>query len=365
MVEFFYGPPGHTHNGGDQQHQIYNEVLGNFTSTTFVDFLARYPQAWRQEHSRPTPAVLDVQYNWDAYYKPFMRKIGGHTNTPLDPVGLRGFKAERGADGVVALMWKTKAESGEWRGADSQVGTPGFVILKGRPRGTPAIIPAKRDIMEKKYYKQLIGTKMTECLNAEGAPEARVWLAKSAKHGVIPVHRRLQEIGVVTPGALGSEVELKCGEVTAVVQLIEDTEATAERFWALPAEVERVVAEGVKAAEALSKKHRMHAAVGYANVKPCNRPSWEGSAAQDCQAKKNALDKSIRESNSEDDSEDDNEDDSEDDNEENTPIVVNNASRRRRQMIDQESAAVQRCPAWGLWRPRKSCTPSWLSSERG
>jgi hypothetical protein len=231
IVDFFYGPVGHTHNGGDQQHQIHNEILGNFTSPTIVHLLARYPQAWRSEHSRPTPSVLDVQYDWDEYYKPYMRKIGGHTNCPTDPVGLRGFRAERGPDGVVALQWKVKAESGEWRGADGQVGTPGFVILKGRPRGAPTIIPPKRDIMEKKYYKQLIGKKMTECLKAEGVPEARGWLAKAAKHGIIPVHKRLQEAGDITPGALGSEVELKCGDAKATVQLIEGTEALSEKFW--------------------------------------------------------------------------------------------------------------------------------------
>ena len=114
---------------------------------------------------------------------------------------------------------------------------------------------------------------MTKCFEAEGAPEARAWLAKAAKHGVIPVHRRLQGVGEMTPGALGSDVELKCGLVTAKVQLIEDTEATTEKFWALPAEVLEKIAEGVKTAEALSNKHRMHPAVVYANVKPRNRPT--------------------------------------------------------------------------------------------
>ena len=187
-----------------------------------------------------------MQYDWDNYYKPFMQKIGGHTNTPKDSVGIRAFKVEAGPDGIVAVMWKTKAETGDWRGADGQVGTPGFVILKGRPRGTPAVVPAKRNIMEKKYFKQLIGTKMTECLNAEGVPEAREWLKKAAKHGVIPVHRRLQQPGDITPGEFGSKVELKCGEVTAVAQVIEDTEATTEQFWALPDEVLRELGDGAK-----------------------------------------------------------------------------------------------------------------------
>jgi hypothetical protein len=46
------------------------------------------------------------------------------------------------------------------------------VVLKGLARGMPGLIEPKRDVMEKKYYKQLLGTKMTECLEAAGAPEA-------------------------------------------------------------------------------------------------------------------------------------------------------------------------------------------------
>jgi hypothetical protein len=285
-VQLFYGPPGHTHNGGDQQHQIHNEVLGNFTSPTFVHLLARYPQSWRQEHTRPTPCILDVQYDFDNFYKPFMQKIGGHTNTPTDPVGIRAFKAARGTDGVVGVMWKTKAELGDWKGADGYVGTPGFVVLKGRPRGIPVLIEAKRNIMEKKYYKQLIGTKMTDCLNSEGAPEARQWLAKAAKHGVIPIHARLQEKGDITPGEFGSNVVLRCGEVTAVAQLIEDYDQTATQFWALPADIEAERAQRHVEGQALSKRHRLHPNVGYEKVKGPLRPTWEGSAAQQHQEEK-------------------------------------------------------------------------------
>jgi|AntRauTorckE5430_2_1112549.scaffolds.fasta_scaffold04515_3 hypothetical protein len=111
-IIFTYGPTGHTHNGGDQQHQIHNEVLGNFTSATFVHFIARYPQAWRQEHTRPTPCVLDVQYDWDAYFKPFIHPIAGHTNTAGDPVGIRGFRIARGGGGVVSVQWKTRRRAG-------------------------------------------------------------------------------------------------------------------------------------------------------------------------------------------------------------------------------------------------------------
>ena len=100
-----YGPPGHTHNGGDKQHQIHNEVLGNFTCVTFVHWLTRWNQAWRQEHSRPIPAVLDVQYNFDMYYRNHLDPIAGYTKTAADSAIVRGFRIARSANGVVTVQW--------------------------------------------------------------------------------------------------------------------------------------------------------------------------------------------------------------------------------------------------------------------
>jgi hypothetical protein len=328
VIELVFGPPGHTHNGGDQQHQIHNEVLGNFTSPTFVHFLARYAQSWRQPHSRPTPAILDVQYDWDNFYKPYITEIGGHTKTPNDPVSIRGFRIARGPDGIVNVQWKTKAESGDWRGVDGQVGSPGFVMLKSRPRGQPVVVEPKNNIMDNKFYKQLMGSKMMECVEAEGAPEAMAWLAKAAKHGVIPVHKRLQQPGVITPGELGSEVELKCDEVTAVVQLIEADSVTDEEFWSLPAEVERELLEGRRVADALSNKHRLHPAIGYKDVAVRQRPTWEGSAAQ-------AYDRAEKEKKSNSSKEDDSDSDSVPDGAEEASTVINNASRMVSDQIEQ------------------------------
>jgi hypothetical protein len=347
VIELVYGPPGHTHNGGDQQHQIHNEVLGNFTSPTFAHFIARYPQAWRQEHTRPTPCVLDVQYDWDAYYKPFVNPIGGFTKTEPDPLACRGFQFARGADGIVAMKWKTKAESGEWRGADGQVGTAGFVVLKGLPRGAPGLIEPLSHIMEKKYFKQLTGTKMTECLEAENAPEARAWLKKAAKHGVMPVHRRLQQPGEITPGEYGAKVELKCGDVTAVVQLIEEIDVTAKEFWALPAEVERVLSEGRERAEAQSVRHQQHPAVGYKNVPVRKRPTYEGSAAQ-ARAIRLAAEEGKHESDEDTDGDDGSESDS-DSSSSDDDAIVNNASRsaprqerpKRRQNVQAERESAE------------------------
>ena len=65
------------------------------------------------------------------------------------------------------------------------------------------------------------------------------------------------------------------------MQLIEDTEEKTEDFWGLPAEVLHSRAVRNTAREASSVRHRQHPAVGYARVPVRERPTWEGSAAQD------------------------------------------------------------------------------------
>jgi hypothetical protein len=99
---------------------------------------------------------------------------------------------------------------------------------------------------------------------------------KAAKHGVMPVHRRMQEPGDITFGEFDAKVELKCGEVTAVVQLIEEIDVTVvQQFWALPAEVERVLSEGREMAEALSG--RQPATPGFVETTHLWRQRWAGA----------------------------------------------------------------------------------------
>ena len=54
--------------------------------------------------------------------------------------------------------------------------------------------------------------------------EAREWLKQAARHGVMPISKRLEEHGVITPGELGSKVEMTSDGVSACVQMIEDQE---------------------------------------------------------------------------------------------------------------------------------------------
>jgi hypothetical protein len=277
-----YGPPGHTHNGGDAQHHIHNVVCGNFASATPVHFVARYPQSWRAEHKRPVPCVLDMQYNWDKYYEAFKAKLSNFSKHETDPAMCRGFRFARGQAGIVNMQWKTKAECGEWRGMDGGGGSEGFTVLKGRPPGLPTLIKPTKYCMDKKYYKQLTESRgMKEYLDSQGATGALEWLKKAAKHGEVPIERRMEEVGVVSPGEMGSQVELRCGEVTASVQAIEAVEWNDEHdFWELPAEIKEDREKERRGRTAASERHQMHPAIGYSKIPVQKRPTYQGSAAQ-------------------------------------------------------------------------------------
>ena len=328
-IELMYGPPGHTHNGGDQQHQIHNEVLGNFTCCSFPHLISRYPQAWRSEHSRPEPAVLDVQYNWDAFFRPSLNAVGGYTNTTQDPLLVRGFKFSRDPNGVVTMKWKMKAESGEWRGVDGQEGSPGFVILKRIPRGMPGIIEPDRDIMQQKYYSQLTGTKFQDCCEAEGEPHAMEWNAQAAKHGVLPIDSYLQPNMEVTPGNLGTNVQIRCGDTTAEVQLITQRSVSAQEFWALPASLQAYREEDLKTLANREAMHCEHACIGYQNVRAGDRPTYVGSARERRDKERVAAAEEHKESDIEDSSDED------------KPLHKTNASRHAPQPRQEEEDYVE------------------------
>ena len=114
------------------------------------------------------------------------------------------------------MTWKPKAESGEFRGVDGNVGSDGFVVLKGRPRGIPGLVEPDKEILAKKYYNQLTGKPMTEYLIASGAPGAPAWLAAAAKYGEIPYVRK-EGPNDVPPGDLGFTVDLECDDVKSQI----------------------------------------------------------------------------------------------------------------------------------------------------
>lgn len=295
-ILLLYGPPGHTHNGGDAQHNIHNNICANFTSPTLAHFLARYPQSWRFEARRPDPCILDVQYDFVKFYVNYINKIAGFTKTESDPRMVRGFQIKRGARGIINIKYKPKAETGNWLGANGRADSEGFTVLKGRPVGMPGLVPPNRHVMEKKYYRQLMGSRMAQCLEHAGEPEAREWLRTAAKHGVIP-HTRIQEPGEKTPGNIGSLVKLTCGSVNAEAQIIEDADDDQDTFWALPDAVQaQLDARDLLNASTNQSKGP---AVGYKKVPVRKRPTYAGSTAEE-EARRRKVDSASDNSSSDD-----------------------------------------------------------------
>ena len=151
--------------------------------------MSHYPHSWHKAETRPEPCLLDVQYDWDGFYRTVIDRISDYSKSPYNPAIVRAFRFQKSKNGIVAMTWKPKAESGEFRGADGNVGSDGFVVLKGRPRGIPGLVEPDKEILAKKYYNQLTGKPMTEYLIASGAPGAPAWLAAAAKYGEIPYVR--------------------------------------------------------------------------------------------------------------------------------------------------------------------------------
>ena len=76
-ITFLYGLLGHTHFGGDRDHRIHNQILAALYSNQLVDWCRKYPQAWPQASTRPLPAFIDYQYDWDRHYEGAKIKIEG------------------------------------------------------------------------------------------------------------------------------------------------------------------------------------------------------------------------------------------------------------------------------------------------
>lgn len=278
-IEWIFGPVGHTHNGGDQQHQIHNEVCGNLTSPTLAHFVAQFPQAWREPSTRPTASILDVQYDWVKYFAPVMDSLAGFTKTAGDPASVRGFRIAKGASGLVEVRYKKDPCAEHWLGVDGTPASAGFVVLTGRPQGIPAVVAPLKNVMEEKYYKQLTGAAMQSHLEAEGAPGAMAWLEEAALHGVIPVSRELEE--ETPPGEWGPLVELECDGVRAEVRVIRAREAsTKAEFWKIPEVLVEAVAADAEAVQQVEVAAAAGPAVGYRRVSRKKRPTYARSHAR-------------------------------------------------------------------------------------
>jgi hypothetical protein len=80
-IELLFGPVGHTHNGNDSVHHCHNNIAGNVACVTLADFLRNFMVAWQNEQARPQPLYLDSLFDWETFYKPYIRTVKNFTKS--------------------------------------------------------------------------------------------------------------------------------------------------------------------------------------------------------------------------------------------------------------------------------------------
>ena len=220
-VELLFGEPGHTHNGSDAVHKIHNVDVGNCTSGDLGHFVSQYVKAWHSEADRPHASVLDVMYDWKAYYNVYMRKMAGFTTSKTDPTMVRGWRVFRNTEGVVEVKYKVDPGTETlWRGVDGQPSSAGFSLLKAQPVGVPQVVPPKESIMTSFFRGQLKGGQMLEALEAHGLSPSMQYNYDCAGAGTIPIYEQLEpESPVGEWGPLCTIGTTHLGTVQFILQL--------------------------------------------------------------------------------------------------------------------------------------------------
>jgi hypothetical protein len=280
-VDLLFGPVGHTHNGVDANHHIHNDKLGDMESACLGHYIQNYAAVWHSAATRPDASILDHMLDWNKYYAEYKRTLSGFTKTDADELTVRGFRAQKDANGVVELRWKQDpANDQEWRGADGTAASPGFRILKGIPAGSPEVIdPNTKSLCKPEYLKSLTNKNTSKVMTTHGFADAVQYTYDCAKSGVVPVEKRLEDC--VPCGewgyrcTIGSSVARR-GHIRMI-----DKETMAGGVWDLP---ESMPAAEKKAAtsnlfhpsaDAAAHANAPLPILRFANQLPQNAPVWQ------------------------------------------------------------------------------------------
>ena len=186
-IELLYGPVGHTHNGNDAIHWVHNQIVGNYVSITPAEFFQNYQYAWRTEKTRPTPVILEVQLDFDAYYARYENTIGGFTNSSVkNPYYVRAFRFFKNDDNVVEMVIKGSPSNPVWYGVNSVPGTAGFHMLKCSPEGSPRLLRQKKKSINPTYMKGIKSEHMVEFCQRNGRLEMHEILVDMGDNMYVP-----------------------------------------------------------------------------------------------------------------------------------------------------------------------------------
>ena len=276
-VEMLFGPVGHTHNGVDQKHDTHNNSLGSFTNADLAHLISRYILAWPSAATRPGAAVLDVQQNWDDFYKPYINRLGGFTNTVTDDVGVHAFQFTRATpSNVVEMRWKRDAGADlSWRGITGEPDSAPFVLLRSHPIGKPEVVPPTETTTVKEYFKQFTGRKIAEKMQGERIHAARKGLIQTMLTGVIP--RSAPKEYRVPSGELGKLYTIGVPEVAQVDIRFIEAPAEGEPLWLRTTHNDVLPHYGCgdQASLLAAITSQRLPVVGYAHVPPTKRPVYK------------------------------------------------------------------------------------------
>ena len=250
-IELLYGPVGHTHNGNDAVHWVHNQLVGNHVSITPAEFFQNYKHAWRDERTRPTPIILDCQFNFDEYYLRYRNTIGGFTNSNVkNSLYVRAFRFFRNVENMVEMVIKGSPSNPTWYGVNSVAGAPGFRMLKSCPEGSPFLVPQKKRTVNPKYVNRLRSQKVADYCRYNGRLPMHAVLIEMGEKIMVPSEGRLSQaewtelppyrqknlVGYTTIEKIG----LKETGYWYVVPFIRPNPEIMKNFWNLPGVVEHV-----------------------------------------------------------------------------------------------------------------------------
>ena len=276
--EMLYGQVGHTHNGIDQAHNVFNNTVKSYTLGDLAQVIKAFPLAWTNTADRPEAVLLEAQYDWDKYYSKCIRPLAGFTATPNDDIGVHGFKFYKN-EGVVEMRWKRDAGGdSEWRGEDGYANSEAFVLLRSRPNGEPEVIPKAKFTTNKEYFRQFAGQKIAEAMEAEGISGLRDDLMQAFSTGLTPRGDDVDD--AILPGFLGRRFKLGKPPFAQVVVSVIDTVPTGQSVWSFVKdcvpELPRLgIGAGDRATAAAVLATQRLPNVGYADVPAKQRPMYK------------------------------------------------------------------------------------------
>jgi hypothetical protein len=143
MCVVYYGILGHTHFGIDRDHKIHNNNVGAYMAMTLADWIANFQRAWATTE-KPTAAVINVQYDWDAYYEDAKIILKGLNERVQrgGPFKITAYRIVRTPRGTVELRYRCSTKHTDpFLGQDGTPEGAGYIVLRHQPRGVPKRIP--------------------------------------------------------------------------------------------------------------------------------------------------------------------------------------------------------------------------------